>query len=46
MDVVADTFDYNHGAMNRLNDKVKKALDPNGVIAPGRNGIGRQGKKA
>lgn len=46
MDVVADTFDYNHGAMNRLNDKVKKALDPNGVIAPGRNGIGRQGKRS
>jgi 4-cresol dehydrogenase (hydroxylating) len=40
MDLVADSFDFNNGALRRLNDKVKAALDPNNIIAPGRNGIG------
>ncbi|MBU0556752.1 MAG: FAD-binding oxidoreductase [Alphaproteobacteria bacterium] len=40
MDVVADTFDFNDHALRRLNDKVKACLDPNNIIAPGRNGIG------
>ncbi|MGJ8481271.1 FAD-binding oxidoreductase [Sphingobium yanoikuyae] len=46
MDIVADTFDYNGGAITRLNDRVKRALDPNNIIAPGRNGIGRERAKA
>lgn len=40
MDLIAGTYDFNGHALNRLNDKVKAALDPNGIIAPGRNGIG------
>ncbi|MBN8830612.1 MAG: FAD-binding oxidoreductase [Sphingomonadales bacterium] len=40
MDAVADTFDFNDHALRRLNDKVKACLDPNNIIAPGRNGIG------
>ncbi|WP_374526693.1 FAD-binding oxidoreductase [Novosphingobium sp.] len=40
MDAVAATFDYGGGALRRLNDTVKTALDPNNIIAPGRNGIG------
>ncbi|WP_321396963.1 FAD-binding oxidoreductase [Emcibacter sp.] len=39
MDAVADTFDFNDHAMRRLNEKVKDALDPNGIIAPGKQGI-------
>lgn len=39
MQDVADTFDFNDHALMRLNEKVKDALDPNGVIAPGKNGI-------
>ncbi|MFC3096910.1 FAD-binding oxidoreductase [Alteraurantiacibacter palmitatis] len=39
MDLVADTYDFNNGAMRRLNEKVKHALDPNGIIAPGKSGI-------
>jgi 4-cresol dehydrogenase (hydroxylating) len=39
MDLVASTYDFNGGALRRLNEKVKDALDPNGVIAPGKNGI-------
>ena len=27
MDLVADTYDFNNGAMRRLNEKVKNALD-------------------
>jgi 4-cresol dehydrogenase (hydroxylating) len=36
---VADTFDFNNHALMRLNETVKDALDPNGVIAPGKSGI-------
>ena len=39
MDMIADTYDFNDHALRRLNDKVKKTLDPNNIIAPGRNGI-------
>ena len=39
MDDVAGTFDFNGHALRRLNERVKDALDPNGVIGPGRNGI-------
>ena len=43
MDDVADSFDFNGHALRRLNERVKDALDPNGVLAPGRNGIWPQG---
>ena len=39
MDDVAATFDFNGDALRTLNERVKDALDPNGVIGPGRNGI-------
>jgi 4-cresol dehydrogenase (hydroxylating) len=39
MDDVAQTFDFNHHMMMRLNETVKDALDPNGILAPGKNGI-------
>ncbi|HWW65871.1 MAG TPA: FAD-binding oxidoreductase [Sphingomonadaceae bacterium] len=50
MDPVADTYDFNGGMMMRMNERVKDAIDPNGIIAPGKNGIWparlRQEKKA
>jgi 4-cresol dehydrogenase (hydroxylating) len=39
MQSVADSFDFNSHALMRLNEKLKDALDPNGVLAPGKNGI-------
>lgn len=39
MDDVADSFDFNHRALRRLNETVKDALDPNGIVAPGKSGI-------
>jgi 4-cresol dehydrogenase (hydroxylating) len=39
MDAIADTYDFNDRALWRLNEKLKDALDPNGIIAPGKSGI-------
>lgn len=39
MDLVAEQFAFNDGALMRLNETVKDALDPHGVLAPGKQGI-------
>ncbi|MEO0062612.1 MAG: hypothetical protein RLZZ08_1172 [Pseudomonadota bacterium] len=39
MDAVAQTFDFNGGAMARLNETLKDAIDPAGILAPGKQGI-------
>jgi 4-cresol dehydrogenase (hydroxylating) len=39
MDDVAACFDYNDHALWALNDAVKDALDPKGILAPGKSGI-------
>jgi len=38
-DQVAETYSWGEGALRRFNECVKDALDPNGILAPGRNGI-------
>ncbi|PSN59434.1 glycolate oxidase [Corynespora cassiicola Philippines] len=38
-DQVARTYNWNQGALMRFNETLKDALDPNGILAPGRNGI-------
>jgi hypothetical protein len=38
-DQVAQTYGWNNQALMRFNETLKDALDPNGILAPGRNGI-------
>ena len=39
MDEVAATYDFNGGSLHRLNERMKDAIDPNGILAPGKQGI-------
>ncbi len=39
MDAVAATYDFNNHALWRLNERLKDAVDPNGILSPGKNGI-------
>ncbi|ORY14372.1 hypothetical protein BCR34DRAFT_479586 [Clohesyomyces aquaticus] len=39
MDQVASTYSWNDNALMKFNEKLKDALDPNGILAPGRCGI-------
>lgn len=39
MDRIADQFDFGHHAQRRLNQKLKDALDPHGILSPGKQGI-------
>ncbi|KZO95768.1 vanillyl alcohol oxidase [Calocera viscosa TUFC12733] len=38
-DQVAGTYNWNNNALMRMNEALKDALDPNGILAPGKNGI-------
>lgn len=39
MDLAAAQYDFNDGALLRLSEAIKDALDPVGVLAPGKSGI-------
>jgi 4-cresol dehydrogenase (hydroxylating) flavoprotein subunit len=39
MDVVANAFSWNDNAQRRFNERLKDALDPKGILMPGRSGI-------
>jgi 4-cresol dehydrogenase (hydroxylating) len=39
MDQVARTFNFNDHALLRFNQRIKDALDPNGILAPGKQGV-------
>lgn len=38
-DQVANTYNWNNNSLMRFNESLKDALDPNGIMAPGRCGI-------
>jgi len=39
MDTVANAYSYNNHALHRLHETLKDALDPNGILSPGKSGI-------
>ncbi len=39
MDDIAATYSWNDHALMKLNQTIKDALDPNGILAPGKQGI-------
>jgi 4-cresol dehydrogenase (hydroxylating) len=38
-DDVADQYSFNDHALRRFNETLKNAIDPNGILSPGRAGI-------
>ncbi len=39
MDAVNDTYNFGNQAQRRLNEVLKDAIDPNGILAPGKQGV-------
>lgn len=39
MDQIAETYNFNDNALMKLNETIKDALDPKGIMAPGKNGV-------
>jgi hypothetical protein len=39
MDQIMDTYSFNDSIFRRFNESIKNAVDPNGIIAPGKSGV-------
>ena len=38
-DLIMDTYSFNNHALRRFHERLKDAVDPNGILSPGRYGI-------
>ena len=38
-DLISDTYSYNNHALRKLRESIKDAVDPNGILSPGRYGV-------
>jgi len=43
MDTIARTYNWNNNALMKMNQTIKDALDPNGILSPGKSGIWPRG---
>jgi 4-cresol dehydrogenase (hydroxylating) len=39
MDTVSNVYSYNNHALRRFHETLKDAVDPNGILSPGKSGI-------
>jgi 4-cresol dehydrogenase (hydroxylating) len=39
MDLASDQYSFNDHAYRRFCERIKDAVDPNGILSPGRHGI-------
>jgi len=39
MDKIAGLYSYNNHALQRFHETIKDAIDPNGIISPGKSGL-------
>ena len=39
MDQIAETYNFNDNIQMKFNEKIKNALDPKGILSPGKSGV-------